>query len=184
MMGPTHAMIGAASWLGGLAALNAAGSAPIGVAIGLGGTALAALLALMPDIDTKNSLGSKLMGPVTETLSFGIRKLFGGHRKITHSLLGVALVAVPLFACVQSLHLIPWVAAAIVTGWVSHIAADMLTREGCPLLWPIDMHDYGLHLVTTGLDKKKGHHTSEWWIIHPLSIVAVIGFSILLIIGK
>jgi len=178
MMGHTHWIIGGASWLGVLAFAGTPSPA-----VAAGGFALASVAALCNDIDTKNSMASKALGPVTGLISFTIRKLFGGHRKITHSLLGWALVTLTLFGCVSSLHLIPWIAIAVIVGWSSHIAADMLTKEGCPLLWPISKTNYGLHLVTTGLDKKRGHHTSEWWVIRPLAVLAVIGFSLMLMIG-
>jgi len=183
MMGHTHWIIGGASWLGALSAANVAGNAPLSLGMVAGGWAIATVSALVPDIDTKNSMASKSLGPVTEAISFGIRKLFGGHRKITHSLLGLGLVMLTLAGCISSLHLIPWIGFAVVIGWSSHVVADMLTREGCPLLWPISETKFGLHLVTTGLEKKKGHHTSEWWLIRPLAVIATIGFSVLLLIG-
>lgn len=183
MMGHTHILIGGAAWLGFQAIAVAMGHPEVGAGIALGGWFIASFAALLPDIDTKNSLASKFFGWVTEAVSWIIRKSTGGHRKITHSLLGVAIIWALMSAAIVGLHMAPWIGLAVVIGWCSHIAADMLTREGCPLLWPFSRYKFGLHLVTTGLGKKNGRHTSEWWLISPLAIGATIVFALMLLAG-
>ncbi|WP_338563200.1 metal-dependent hydrolase [Erwinia sp. E_sp_B04_8] len=90
------------------------------------------LTCLLPDIDhPKSTLGQRF-----RWLSQPIARIFG-HRGFTHSLLAV-IGGVALF------HLkLPkeWVIPAdvfqgLVLGYLSHIAADMLTPAGVPLLWP------------------------------------------------
>jgi len=176
MMGHTHWIIGGASWLGALSAANVAGNAPLSLGMVAGGFAIASVAALCPDIDTKKSMAAKSLGPVTGILSWIIRTIGNGHRKITHCLLGASLVILGLAFCVGSLHLIPWIGFAVVIGWISHIVADMLTKEGCPLLWPISKVKFGLHIVTTGGKLEK-------YFIRPVTVLAVIGFSVLLVMG-
>lgn len=172
MMGHTHWVIGAASWLGVLAFTTVSHNP----AVVFGGTAIAAVSALCADIDTKNSMASKALGPITGALSYLIRTLFGGHRKITHSILGMLLVAVGVYAGTFALHWPIWVELSILVGWASHIGSDMITREGCPLLWPFSKVKFGLHLVTTGKRIEK-------FIVRPLALAACVGFGALLMIG-
>src|ERR1700744_3747494 len=169
MMGHTHWVIGAATWLGTLA-LTAVHPSP---AVLFGGTALAAVVALAPDIDTKGSMASKALGPITGALSWFIRSAFGGHRKITHSILGWVLALAGAYALVQFAHAPWWVLAAIAAGWASHILSDMLTREGCPLLWPMSKYKFGLHVVKTGGRLEK-------YFIRPMAIAACIGFAVMI----
>ena len=174
-MGHTHWVIGGASWLAGLWILSLGGHSFSALVIAAG-FAIAAVSALEPDIDTKKSMASKMLGPVTESISWCVRTLFGGHRKITHSLLGGAIVAVSVFAISYALHIPYWIPSAIMVGWASHVLADMTTKEGCPLLWPESKKKYGLHLVTTGKDAEK-------YFIRPLSVGLCILFATLLVVG-
>lgn len=174
MLGHTHWVIGAASWLSVLVFSPTIFShSP---AVVFGGTAIAAVAALCADIDTKNSMASKALGPITGALSYFIRTLFGGHRKITHSILGMILVATGVYAATLGFHWPIWIELSILIGWASHIASDMLTREGCPLLWPVSKVKYGLHLVTTGKRVEK-------YLVRPLALAACVLFATLLIVG-
>lgn len=155
-MGRTHAISGAAAWLGVAAVV---GTLP-GPAIG--GAIICAAGALVPDLDHPNSLIAHRLHirPICRLVA----RLSGGHRHGTHSLLmvlGVWLAALwvhlPLWAAhaagadvaLCSYHLSPYVAAAFATGVGAHIAGDMLTPEGVPLLWPVIRHRFSLHLFTT-----------------------------------
>ena len=110
-------------------------------------TALAAVLAnqlggIAPDIDQptaplwRNLPVGRYLGKI-----FGV--LIGGHRFLSHSLLGLGLFAVvarllldffqPLMPRVD----IGFVWLAFVIGMVSHLIMDSLTKEGIPLLLPI-----------------------------------------------
>jgi inner membrane protein len=87
-------------------------------------------------------------------------KLLGGHRFLTHSLLGVALISYAAHWLLVFLHpIMPkvditlvWYAFAI--GIISHLVMDTFTKEGVPWLLPIPIK-FGLPplkslRVTTG----------------------------------
>lgn len=151
-MGDTHAAIGGAAFLGDCAIAGMAPGIHIWSAgVLISGWVIASISALGPDIDSKGSIISQLFGYPSQLISFGIRKAFGGHRKITHSILGLLIIAVLLYLAVMA-GLPYWVGYAIGIGWVSHVAADSLTTMGCPWIWPVDLHNYGLPLVKTGSD--------------------------------
>ena len=71
----------------------------------------------------------------------------GGHHG---DLLGIAAAAVTCFtgADLTQLAVGPWhvplLAAATGLGCAAHIAGDELTHGGCPLLWPVSMHEFHL----------------------------------------
>ncbi|MFD1802751.1 metal-dependent hydrolase [Mixta tenebrionis] len=90
------------------------------------------LTCLLPDIDhPRSTLGQRF-----RWISQPVARAFG-HRGFTHSLLavlgGVALLQFNLPrdwpVPADALH-------GMVLGYLSHIAADMLTPAGVPLLWP------------------------------------------------
>lgn len=96
--------------------------------------------ALIPDMDSTAAdiwdsipLGSAV-GSIASKAAFG-------HRNLTHSLLGVAafgglswwlIQKIPPYWGIET----PWVWIAFLIGYVLHLAADALTEEGIPLLWP------------------------------------------------
>lgn len=86
MMARAHAMSGAAAFLG---------IAPLATSLDFGqlmvGTALAAGAATLPDLDEPGSTVSRALGPVTQLLATGIRKVSGGHRELTHTALGAVV---------------------------------------------------------------------------------------------
>jgi len=71
-----------------------------------------------------------------------ISPLFGGHRFISHSILGVVLIAFALEfilgvvgrVLIVDMEIVWW---AFMIGFVSHLIMDMFTRDGVPLLFPI-----------------------------------------------
>ncbi|MEW5289529.1 metal-dependent hydrolase [Erwinia papayae] len=92
----------------------------------------ALLTCLLPDIDhPKSFLGQRL-----KWISHPVARLFG-HRGFTHSLLAVIAAVALLQLKIPSQGIIPADAfQGLVLGYLSHIAADMLTPAGVPLLWP------------------------------------------------
>ena len=110
--------------------------------------------ALLPDIDNARST----MGQKFGWISKEIQHTFG-HRTLFHSILGVilgALIAVGAERLAEYLlasrgYIVPVrvigashiVFFAVVFGCIMHIAADALTLEGVPLLWPMRKY-YGL----------------------------------------
>lgn len=127
-------------------------------------TLLVALLAnqlggIAPDIDQptaplwRNLPEGHLVGRV-----FG--KLLGGHRFVSHSLLGLALFGWLAHLLLSWLHPImpridiQLVWYAFLIGYVSHLVTDSLTKEGVPWLLPIPVK-FGLpplkrSRITTG----------------------------------
>jgi inner membrane protein len=110
-------------------------------------TALIALLAnqiggIAPDIDQPTA---PLWRNLPEGRIFGkvFDKSVGGHRFLTHSLLGVALFSFLAHLLLQFLHpLMPHVNIGLVwwaflIGMLSHLVMDTLTKEGVPWLLPL-----------------------------------------------
>jgi len=119
----------------------------------------AALGALTPDIDNARSALGQRLGPISK----GIQHLTG-HRTFFHSLLGLAVVGAIVWAAQYALGLAlyniglrytgealtaglnpsggfiaPGVGiafAGLMIGYFLHLAADSLTLEGVPWLWP------------------------------------------------
>jgi inner membrane protein len=141
-------------------------------------TALIALLAnqiggLAPDIDQptapfwRNLPIGRLFGRFTD-------KLLGGHRFLTHSLLGAALLGFAAHWLLVFLHpIMPHtdinlVWDAFMIGIASHLIMDTFTKEGVPWLLPIPFK-FGFPplkalRVTTG-------HIVENFLIFPILIV-------------
>lgn len=110
-------------------------------------TALAAVLAnqlggIAPDIDQPTApLWRNL--PVGRYLGRVFGALIGGHRFLSHSLLGLGLFAVLAGLLLDFMQpVIPridtnFVWLAFIIGMVSHLIMDTLTKEGVPWLLPL-----------------------------------------------
>lgn len=100
---------------------------------------------LTPDIDKP---GSKLWShiPAGGCLSRLINPFFaGGHRHLTHSLLGLAIFGGLMRVLLEVLPLgeaidVTIVFISFMVAFASHIATDMLTKDGVPLLFPFPLH--------------------------------------------
>ena len=162
MTGKTHEMIGGAAWLGAMAALPVLAQA--GWAGILGGWFIAAFAALGPDIDHPNATITRMFGPVSR----GIYKLLDAlgvrHRGMTHSFMAAGFVAVAMSACVFYWHMLPWVMAAAVIGWLSHSLIDGIGKQKVRYFWPLK-GGFCLNLVGAG-------HGGENYVIFPLAILA------------
>lgn len=121
MEGKTHAMIGLAV---GLAVAYHIG-APVQTSLTL--ATVAGLAALLPDIDHPQAAIRRRAGVAGHIAFFWLK-----HRGFTHTLLALALVGVAA-AC----FLPDSVALATTAGVGSHLLADMMTRAGLPVLWPL-----------------------------------------------
>ena len=162
MMGKTHEMIGGAAWLGAVATIPVLGH--IGWLAILGGWGLAYTAGLGPDIDHPNATITKMLGPVTRGIHNLLSALGVKHRGMTHSFFAAGFVALLLAACVLYWHLQPWVAAAIVIGWLSHSLIDGIGKQKVQYFWPLK-GGFCLNLVSAG-------HGGENYFIFPLAIVA------------
>lgn len=146
-------------------------------------TVLVAILAnqfggILPDIDQptaplwKNLPEGKYFGKVFD-------KTTGGHRFLTHSILGVAIFGYLAHLLLKFLHpIMPHVNIGFVwwaffIGLVSHLVMDTFTKEGVPWLLPIPVR-IGLPpikslRITTG-------KAVETFVVFPLLIVVNIWF--------
>lgn len=110
-------------------------------------TVLVALLAnqiggIAPDIDQPTAPFWRNL-PVGRFFGKIFGKLLGGHRFISHSLIGIALFGLAASAFLSAINpLIPhidigFVWWAFMIGVVSHLVMDSFTKEGVPWLLPI-----------------------------------------------
>lgn len=97
---------------------------------------------LAPDIDQSTATlwnrlrgGGRIWGKI-------FAPLFGGHRFISHSLVGIALFGIGFKALLQlispvlivNMDIVWW---AFMIGFVSHLIMDTISRDGVPWLFPI-----------------------------------------------
>ncbi|MBI9114927.1 metal-dependent hydrolase [Sanguibacter suaedae] len=192
MMGAHHAATGSAAWVAvagtGPLMLGWYPVSPSGLLVG---SIVCGGAAMLPDADHQSGTISNSLPPVSKVVTRAVSRLSGGHRRGTHSILGIAVATglavlaglvgvetetfgrVAVGAGVLSLLLVAyaarvthltdgnswgrsWVLAAAVAtfitlyapeewewlpvavglGFAVHIAGDMLTTGGVPLLWP------------------------------------------------
>lgn len=120
-MGHTHILAGVCAGLGVAAYMHASPLDSL-VLAGLAGAA-----ALLPDIDHPKSDIRQKLG-LLGTFTFG----WMSHRGITHTWILWALLS-----ALALLFLPAPVALALIAGYASHLIADMATRSGLPVFWPI-----------------------------------------------
>lgn len=110
-------------------------------------TAIAAVLAnlvggIAPDIDQPTAPFWRNL-PIGSFFGRFVDKLLGGHRFLTHSILGLALISFGAHWLLVFFHpLMPGVDIGLVLwafmiGMVSHLVLDSFTKEGVPWLLPI-----------------------------------------------
>ena len=121
MMARSHVIVGLATWIAAAPLLRIY---PLDV-VYLG---LAVAGSLLPDIDHPKSWVGRRTRPVSTALA-----LILGHRGVTHSAIAVVALAALLL---QAGYRWGGVSALIV-GYLSHLAADMLTPQGLRLAWPL-----------------------------------------------
>lgn len=132
----THSLIGIA----------AAGVVTIGAAL-IGGFVLGLWVAFLVAIGTGSLLGRS-------------RPAMAGH-VLVFLLIGGLATTTAVFDPPRTGIIV----AAVMLGFAVHIAGDVITEEGCPLLWPAKPR-VGLGLITTdGL--------IERWLITPVAVAAV-----------
>jgi membrane-bound metal-dependent hydrolase YbcI (DUF457 family) len=110
-------------------------------------TALIAVIAnqiggIAPDIDQPTAPFWRNL-PIFKIFGKFAGKLLGGHRFITHSLIGLVLAGFGVMFLLNLLHqIVPKMDVHVVwwafmVGMISHLITDMFTKEGIPLLLPI-----------------------------------------------
>lgn len=96
---------------------------------------------LLPDIDDKTAdIWDKIRGG--SILARIVKPLIGGHRMISHSLIGMAIVGYLLRSILPYIGTVVLVDVSVVwwafmIGYASHLITDSLTIEGVPWLLPI-----------------------------------------------
>lgn len=135
MMASSHIIVGAATWTWLSARFGLPALDPVA-------TAMAVLGSLAPDIDhPKSALGSRL-----KPISIPISMVFG-HRGITHSLLAVGACAWVLLESGPYTRL----TAPFLVGYIMHLAGDLLSPAGLPLLYPLKRkRNFALPIIKTG----------------------------------
>lgn len=95
---------------------------------------------IMPDIDQPTS-GFWEAIPLGDWVGKIAVRFMGGHRNLSHSILGVVLFGL-LFRWLSTLIPPNWFLSpqifyeSFVIGFIAHLAADGITVMGIPLLWP------------------------------------------------
>ena len=129
MMAGSHVAVGLVAW---------AWAAPrLGLPLSPPTLALAVAGALLPDIDHPHSWVGRRARLVSRSLAAVIT-----HRGLTHSLVAVAL-------CLVLVRAHPAFGTPIAVGYLSHLAADLLTPRGLRLAWPLRRR-WGVPLCRTG----------------------------------
>lgn len=126
MMGPTHLVVGGATFLFGVTPIMAATGHALTPGQCAAGAVVAAGAAMLPDLDHPHATVSQSLGPVTRGISRVVSALAGGHRNGTHSLLGLAAVTAGLLALVHTFdHLVVYFAVCLFClSLVSRIALE------------------------------------------------------------
>lgn len=145
-------------------------------------TAIAAVLAnqiggITPDIDQPTApLWRNL--PIARVFGRFAGRMMGGHRHITHSVIGLVLFGIASRWFLHFIHpLVPKMDVMLVwwaymIGMASHLFMDMLTKEGVPLLLPIP--------VKFGLPPLKRLRVTTGKAMEKVIFTALVGFNILL----
>lgn len=90
MMGPSHAATGAAAWLALTHWQSPIAVLHLPAELQLLGAVTTAGAAMISDWDHPRATVVHALPPLTEWMSRGIRHVAGGHRRGTHSLVGIA----------------------------------------------------------------------------------------------
>lgn len=120
MMGRHHALFGAVAWFGPASVVFSRSPSVLVLS-----TACAGAAAMLPDLDEPGSSVAHVLEPVSGAVSEAMAALCGGHRKASHSLIGVAVVTV-----LMALALLSPVAAAVAVGLLLLIAFRGLGPPG------------------------------------------------------
>lgn len=146
MVGKTHQLIGFASvysaaLLTGVEGINIQTFIACFILISLG--------SLTPDLDNEKNKIYTLVPIGQRTFSEVFERVFGKHRSVSHSFIGILILGwishwlmyhIPLENGFNADYL--W--ASFMIALIAHIGADMYTKDGVPLLWPLKITFYGI----------------------------------------
>lgn len=130
---------------------------------------------LFPDIDQRTSdfWDNFRMGPF---ISRFVCKALGGHRNLSHSILGIFLTGwllallldlIPVYTLIPITTQLVW--DAFMIGVLSHVGMDLLTKAGVRLLWPFDLL-FGIPPIKA-LRIETGEWVEEWLIVPGLILL-------------
>ena len=68
---------------------------------------------------------------------------------------------------------LPVLAVCVTLGMLAHLAGDMCTHDGCPLLYPLSRHEFGLLPEPVRITTNK---LAEHWVVSPLLIAGLAYF--------
>jgi inner membrane protein len=153
MMAGSHVVVGLAAWAWAAPRLGLPVLAPEPLVLVIAG-------ALLPDIDHPKSWVGRRARCVARPIAAML-----GHRGFTHSLLAVALCVALLQA--RGVGRMAWEPLAV--GYLSHLAADLITPAGLRLAWPLR--------CTVALPLCRAGSPAERFIV--ILLVAVIGFRLI-----
>lgn len=135
---------------------------------GMGAAALVG--SLFPDIDSRTSkLGKKM-----KIASWMASKFFG-HRGFLHSPLFVGLAYLLCFVLFRHYNITEYsyIYGGFITGMLMHLACDMTTKGGIPLLYPWDKGKVSLGVLSSG---------SKWeWISLIFVVLLAVGATVLML---
>ncbi len=133
MMARSHVVLGLATWFVAAPALHLSPFDPVYATLAVAGS-------LLPDLDHPKSWVGHRLRPFS-TVAAGIL----GHRGVTHSAVAVLALGVLLLHAGYRRNAV----SALVVGYMSHLAADMLTPQGLRLAWPL-RRSWSLPVCRTG----------------------------------
>jgi inner membrane protein len=132
-MARSHVVVGLMGWIAVAPLLHAAPIDPEYLGLAVAGS-------LLPDVDHPKSWVGRRTRPISTAIASVL-----GHRGVTHSAVAVAGLAVLLMhAGIRHAAV-----CALAVGYLSHLAADMLTPQGLRLAWPM-RGTWGIPLCRTG----------------------------------
>jgi len=137
---------------------------------------------LLPDIDqNQNRLWDMIPGG--NTIGKVAKKVFWGHRSLSHSILGTFLVYFGLKWLLPKIFNKDFIDTniiliSLVIGFVSHLGLDFLTQEGLPLFfplkWKLGFPPFKKLRIRTG-------RFVENWLVFPILLAILIGLVVYLV---
>ena len=121
MMARSHVVVGVAAWIGVGPLLGHS-------AVDVFYLGLAVVGSLLPDVDHPASWVGRRSRPFSTVVAALL-----GHRGFTHS----AIAVLGLVALLSQAGYRHGAVSALAVGYLSHLAADMLTPRGLRLAWPL-----------------------------------------------
>lgn len=120
MMGRHHALLGAVAWCVPASLATHWGAPTLALS-----TACAGAAATLPDLDEPGSSVAHAFGIVSQAISATMRKVCGGHRQASHSLVGIVVVG-----ALSASALASPMAAAVVVGILMLIGFRVVAPPG------------------------------------------------------